>query len=331
MNNGGEMKKKSIWIAIISIIVVISVVAIIFVVKGSKTNSVGMEEGVSTESENKVPVVIEFTYYEDYWQKYDLTNAVYKTQAEYETAVRSYIDQIATLVNRPDWYQRFEGIDTINIVLKINDADDGISPGLIGYSKNNKKTTLICDLNFSNTMFKHNRSQLVHALTDLVVSRSQANIFSMLEQGFCEYIQSDLGMGNGSSIYGLDIHNYVKEFTKKNGEDAALNSRMSQIRDSVGDISKYNTYGGSAKNRFEYNYVIVCNNSFVDYLVKTYGIEGVMKMLEGYDESIYYLLNQNGLSGLVSDWEQFVETYPSKLPWDEIDAQITELKSTYGY
>jgi len=327
------MKKKSILIVIVSfiIIVVIGIVTTVLIMKEAKTKSANTAKDISAESETKAGFTVEFSYYEDYWQKYDLTNAVYKTQTEYENAVRSYLDQIAILLNKKDWYQKYAEIKTIYLGLKISDSDNGNNPGMVMYTRNYNNTVLTIDLNFSNTMFKHNRSQLVHALADLVVSRSQANIFSMLEQGFCEYIQSDLGMGNGSSIYGLDIHNYVKEFTKKNGEDAALNSRMSQIRDSVGDISKYNTYGGSAKNRFEYNYVIVCNNSFVDYLVKTYGIEGVMKMLEGYDESIYYLLNQNGLSGLVSDWEQFVETYPSKLSWDEIDAQITELKSTYGY
>ena len=79
------------------------------------------------------------------------------------------------------------------------------------------------------------------------------------------------------------------------------------------------------------NYSIECCSSFVDYLVQTYGIANVMKMVEGYDESIYYLFNPNGLNGVVSDWQQFLANYQCKMTWDEMSAFITEFKSTHGY
>ena len=170
--SGGEMKKKSYLIVIISIFVVIAIIATVLIVIGNRTKSAGTEEGVGTESETKPGFEIEFTYSEDYWKIYDLTNAVYKTQTEYEDAVRSYIDQIATLLNKPDWNKNYKGMDKLYIALDINDADDGVSQGTVEFSQNYLKTAYTCDLHLSNTMFKHNRSQLVHVLTKLIITKN---------------------------------------------------------------------------------------------------------------------------------------------------------------
>ncbi|SEW41861.1 hypothetical protein [[Clostridium] fimetarium] len=327
------MRKKSILIAVIAVIVVIAIIATVIVIKDNKAKSAETEENIRAESETKTKtgINIEFTYYEDYWQTYDLKNAVYKTQAEYETAVRNYINQIASLLNKQDWYQQYEGIDTIFIGLKVADSDDAPNLEGITFSKNISKTIVTCDLYMNNTMFRHNRSQLIHLLTQLVTTKT-TNTMTMadgrtnaLEHGFYEYVQSYLGMGIGSLNYGIDVHNYLNELTKKYEQDTIKNVTMSKIRDNVGEISKYLTY-------HSYNeYFILSNYSFVDYMVNTYGIESVMKMMDAYDESIYYMFNQNGLSGMLSDWKLFLEKYPSKMTLDEINAQIAEIKSTHGY
>jgi len=56
-----------------------------------------------------------------------------------------------------------------------------------------------------------------------------------------------------------------------------------------------------------------------------------MDLVNGYDDSIYSLFNQNGIEGLISDWQQFLTTYPCKMTWDEMNAFIIEFKSTHGY
>ena len=89
---GEKMKKKSIFMVIIAAIVVVAIIVTVIVIKDDKKRLAENEKNNHTESETKAVVPIQFTYYEDYWKKYDLTNAVYKTQAEYETAVRNYID-----------------------------------------------------------------------------------------------------------------------------------------------------------------------------------------------------------------------------------------------
>ena len=331
------MKKKSVLMVVIAIIVVIAVIASVIVIKDYKAKSAETEENNRTESETKTKtgVNIEFSYYEDYWQTYDLKNAVYKTQAEYETAVRNYINQIASLLNKPDWYQQYTGIDTIFIGLIVSDSDDVPNQGGTNCTKNISKTTMTCDLHMSNTMFQHNRSQLIHLLTRLVTTKTINNLVyvrtNALEQGFFEYVQNYLGMGIGSINYGIDVHNYLNELTKKYEQSMVSNVNMSKIRDNVGEISKYLTYAGTVKDYSNNNYFILSNYSFVDYLVNTYGIESVTKMVDAHDESIYYMFNQNGLAGLLSDWNLFLEKYPSKMTLDEINAQIAEIKSTHGY
>jgi len=331
------MKKKSIFTVIIAVIVVVAIVVTVIIIKEDKRRSAETEENNRIESEAKAVIPIRFTYYEDYWKKYDLKNAVYKTQAEYETAVRNYIDQIAILLNKQDWYKKYTGIDTIYIGLVINDTDDVPNQGNLIFSRNNSKTAVTCDMNMSNTMFQHNRTQLIQLLTQLVTKKvtNTNNIVDVrtngLEEGFYWYIQNYLGMGTGSLNYGLDIHNYLIELNKKYEQATTKINIMSIIREHVGEISDNLTFPSMMSDYFFNNYWILCNYSFVDYLVKTYGIENVMIMMDGYDESVYNLFNQNGLSGLLSDWKLFLEKYPTKMTGDEIDAYMTEFNRAHGY
>jgi len=312
-----------------------AIIATILIMKEYKTKAT--EKNISTEDHAKVGISIEFTYFEDYWKKYDLTNAVYKTQEEYENAVRNYINEIATLLNKQDWYEKYTGMNTLCLELHINDLDDGSAQGGISsYKESKKQSTFTYDLNLSSIMFKNNRSQLVHALSDLVITKKQG-ISSVIEEGLAEYIQNNLGMGVASVNYGIDIHNYLIEYAKVN-ENANLNKILfDYIKNNVGVTShgSGNSNMISASESFDYKiineYKSLCNDSFVDYLVQTYGLESVVNIIDGYDNSIYYLYNQNGLSGLVADWKQFLENYNCKMTWDEIDARITELKNTQGY
>lgn len=321
--------KKLFRTILFVLIVIITIIVITFIIKEYKVKSEKTDENITTESETKSEIPIEFSYKENYWEKYDLTNAVYKTQAEYETTVLNYIDQITKILNKQDWYEQYPNNKIIYIQLNINDIDEGISEGRVSFTKNYSQS-ITFNLDMSNTMFKHNRSQLVHALTELIITGTEGYTNSM-EEGIGEYVQNQLGMGIASYNYGLDIHNFLIEFTKKYEEDDNSKSAMSAIRARVGTMSHNIRYSATPKNHISHDYWILCSYSFVDYLAQTYGIDSVMKMIEGYDESIYFLYNENGLSGLLSDWNQFLENYPCKITWDEIDEQITELESTHGY
>jgi len=329
-------QKIVILIAVMAVIVVIAIIAGVLIMKEYKTKST--EKSISTESQIWTGIPIKFTYFEDYWKKYDLTNAVYKTQEEYENAVRNYINEIAILLNRQNWYEQYTGMDTLCLELHISDLDDESTEGTISsYKESLKQSICTYDLNLSNTMFKNNRSQLVQAVAHLIITRAHG-VSSDMEEGLAEYIQDNLGMGIASINYGVDIHNYLIEYTKLKEKDANLMYLMGLIKDHVGKISHIITPPSSGSVSFNFpvedisvKYNILCKHSFIDYLVQKYGIESVMKIIDGYDDSIYNLYNQNGLGGLIADWKLFLENYSCKMTWDEIDTHITELKKTHDY
>lgn len=326
-----NFNKKKLYIGgiLFVVIMVMCIITMVFLMKKSDIKSEKTEVNLTTESESKSDLPIKLYYHENYWEKYDLTNAVYKTQAEYESAVINYIDQITKLLNKQDWFKKYQNNEDISIELDVIDQDDGINEGKVSCRKD--YNSFYFTIGMSNTMFKHNRSQLVHALTELIITKTQG-YSSSIEDGIGEYVQNSLGMGIASYNYGLDIHNYLIEYTKKYEEDGNAKAVMSHIRDCVGTISQgKNRNPYSLNNHYSHDYSILCSYSFVDYLVQMYGIDSVMKMIDGYDESIYFLYNENGINGLVSDWKQFLENYPCKMTWDEMDAHITELKSKYAY
>ena len=333
-----EKNKKIHIVGILgAIIVVIAIITGVLIIKEYKAQAT--EKSISADNEKKSEISIKFTYYEDYWNKYDLTNAVYKTQDEYENAVLNYIDEIANLLNKQDWYAQYTGMNTLCLELHIDDLDDGSTQGTISsYKESLEQSTCTYDLNLSNTMFKHNTSQLAQTMVALVITNTHG-VLSDMERGFSEYIENKLGVGNTSVNYGLDIHNYLISYTKLNEKYANNKISMNRMKDKVGELS-HDKIAVSAKNIGNayvpedemYNaYKVLCNYSFVDYLVQTYGIECVMKIIYGNDESIYNLYNQSGLSGLIVEWKLFLENYNCKMTWVEIDAYITQLKGAQGY
>jgi len=447
-------KKRLIGVIIFAAIVIISLVAIALITNAKKVISTESDPRIGEASTNAddtktaCGIKIKFFYDDKYWEKYDLTNAVYKTQDEYETAVCNYIDEIATLLNKQDWYEQNKGKDTLYIDLVIagkerygatkqylEDYDDTMP--ISSYTERLADYTPkanVYTMNFNSAMFDHNIVPIVHQLTNLITYNKvdkRSSFSSYLNIGFGEYVQNYLGMGNSSCNHGLDIHNYVIEHEKIYENDPTISASIkakglfrrgltggipvgssggtpvapsegSTVRSSEGSTvrssegSTVRSSEGSTVRSSEgstvtssqgsivitssggstvtlpngvavtipngvtvtssetlpnsvtvtssggaavmltpsvdsKNFSIECCSSFVDYLVRTYGLANVVKMVGGYDDSIYYLFNQNGLDGLISDWQQFLANYHCKMTWDEINAFITEFKSTHGY
>jgi len=318
-------KMKIIGATLIVAIAIIAVIATVLIIKKSKINTTKSIAEISTEIGNvNSELSLKFIYQENYWEIYDLTNAEFKTQAEFEDAVHNYIEQIATLLGRKDWYKQFAN-NTISIYLVIDESIDGGRISFLNTGSNNVKITL------DGTIFQHGSSSLVHELTHLVTYNKSvgAPSFSIsLSEGIANYMFYYLGKGNTSTVsYGLDIHNFLKEYTQKYEGDATKNIQMSEVRDNMGKSTKRYSCGDT----FTLGYWYRCSYSFVDYLVKTYGMENTMVMVRSQDESIYYLFNEKGLDGMVSDWKQFLENYTGKMTLDEINSYVLEWNKTHNY
>jgi len=359
IENSLKKKKRRIGVIAIATIVIISIITIALITHGQKfvltdsKSNIGATSTSSTKSSNDKTacgIKIKFLYKEKYWEKYDLTNAVYKTQDDYETAVCNYIDEIAKLLNKQDWYKQDKDKDTLYLKLVIVGKDYYAHPETNSRKEEYDDTMPIYDygssladytptsyvytMTFNSAMFDHNIVPLVHQLTHLITYNQidkRTSFSDSLSIGLGEYVQKSLGMGIDSCNHGLDIHNYVIEHKKiyeNNPSDNSFLEYMNRFLIGGSDFYAGAYSSGTVSAR---NYSIECCSSFVDYLVQTYGLTNVMKMVEGYDESIYYLFNPNGLSGVVSDWQQFLANYPCKMTWDEMSAFITGFKSTHGY
>ncbi|SEV86804.1 hypothetical protein [[Clostridium] fimetarium] len=360
MRNILKKKKQLIGVILIAVILIISIIAIIVTLNGEKVISTESKSDISTESTTESATVtnsvqdkiacgfkIKFLYEEKYWEKYDLTNAVYKTQGAFEDAVCKYIDEIAKLLNKQDWCQQIKGKDTIYIKLVVHGKEyyekytklqyleefEETMPGAnYGGLREYTPKAYIYEMTLSSAMFEHNIVPIVHALTDLITykkdSAKSGSYSGPLRTGLNEYMQNFLGMGINSCNYGLDIHNYVIEHSKMFENNPKLKSNIG----TKGLFWYGFTYGSYTTSSLDLtNFGVGCSNSFVTYLVQTYGLENVMKMVDGYDDSIYYLFNQNGIEGLISDWQQFLDNYNCKMTWDEMNAYMTEFRNTHGY
>jgi len=186
-------------------------------------------------------------------------------------------------------------------------------------------------------MFDHNIIPLVHELTALItankdntnnMNQASSTYSYSLKIGLNEYVQNYLGMGAASCNHGLDIQNYLIEQEKIYENDPQILSYI-KTKGLFWRGITYRSFGTSSLDSS--NFGVECCSSFVAYLVQSYGIENVVKMVEGYDDSIYYLYNQNGIEGLISDWQQFLSKYPCKMTMDEMNAAINAFRSTHGY
>lgn len=324
-DNTFKLSKLKIIMGILVVAVaIITVIVAGFKIKNSKINISESVAEISTESsDTEAELSIEFSYGDDYWEKNDLTNAVYKTQVEFEDAVCNYIKQITILLGREDWYKQY-GNSTIKIYV-VFDKNSSLSGKMTPPNTLNKRFTLT----FDNAMFDHNCLPLVHELTHLVTYSKSivAPSFAIsLSEGVAEYDGNYFLNGSTSTVnYGLDVNNVLIAYAKHYENDSEKNSKMNEVFNSIGTASKV-----YPDEEYRY-YLLLCGSSFVDYLVRTYGIDDTMVMINGNDESVYYLFHDDGLSGLVSDWRQFLENYSCQMTWDEIRNSRLEWLVAHSY
>jgi len=133
---GNSKRKKFIIVGecFLAVILVIAITVTLILIKKNNSketddaniSTVSAINPASTElSKNDVKseFSIKFLYPEDYWAKYDLKYAAYKTKADYETAVLKYIDQITTLLGKKDWYKQYADNDnSISLKLLISET-----------------------------------------------------------------------------------------------------------------------------------------------------------------------------------------------------------------
>lgn len=278
----------------------------------------------SSQSERK-QIHYKFLYDEEYWEKYDLTNAIFKTKEDYEEAVVNYIEEIAELYHMEDWYEQYtKNKDTFYIRLSIEDMPYGGRSDIpVDYTMN----SLIVRIIFTDSMFTQNYAPLVHELTHIVTTDKDKDISSFsrsLTEGICEYAGSKIGDVDSAKL-GIDVHTLYKYCMNACiNQEIYTKEEVDNIIAMVGEecvdypVSVAENIGGTW---------ILCSHSFVDYLINTYGMDEMLKILRAEDENIYYNYNVDGLTGLKLEWQNFLEDYEPVLSDEEIE---NYLKNPYS-
>lgn len=68
--------------------------------------------------------------------------------------------------------------------------------------------------------------------------------------------------------------------------------------------------------------------SFTKYLIETYGIDTVITIINGEDESIYNAYHEDGLTGMIKDWIAFVDSHESNISEEAIASYMSRYFDT---
>ena len=223
---------------------------------------------VSYGKENNLKVI--FQYKMDYWNVFDLQNGSMESREVLEDTCLRYMEEIEELLGISDWWERVNpGADTLVINLVIC---EGKTWARLPYPGLPKEVETMIQLNASTISNPDWDGGLASMLTGIMIGDSFSPV---LANGLCGYAQKQIGT------------DFVKEL--------GLNSQ--EIYEICVNDS-WERYGLSQAN---YNALYV--TYFVEYLIETYGIEQVMKLvMEGVSEESWEQILGKSFKELQQDW-----------------------------
>lgn len=223
---------------------------------------------VSYGKENNLKVI--FQYKMDYWNVFDLQNGSMESREVLEDTCLRYMEEIEELLGFGYWWKRVNpGADTLVINLVIC---EGKTWARLPYPGLPKEVETMIQLNASTISNPDWDGGLASMLTGIMIGDSFSPV---LANGLCGYAQKQIGT------------DFVKEL--------GLNSQ--EIYEMCVNDS-WERYGLSQAN---YNALYV--TYFVEYLIETYGIEQVMKLvMEGVSEESWEQILGKSFKELQQDW-----------------------------
>ena len=223
---------------------------------------------VSYGKENNLKVI--FQYKMDYWNVFDLQNGSMESREVLEDTCLRYMEEIEELLGISDWWERVNpNADTLVINLVISEGRARVS---LPYQGLPKELETMLQLKASAISNPNSDGGLACMLTWIMIGDSFSPV---LANGLCGYAQKQIGT------------DFVKEL--------GLNSQ--EIYEMCVNDS-WERYGLSQAN---YNALYV--TYFVEYLIETYGIEQVMKLvMEGVSEESWEQILGKSFKELQQDW-----------------------------
>lgn len=253
-----------------------------------------------------------FHYAADYWNHYDFENSFIPTQTDYETLVAAYIPQIETLLNAQDWYTAIDAdADTVFVNLEMGGTPHSI---VTSPTKGADKTIEFSILLSFNQIKSPADRALPHELTHSVLGTTCFS--NSLEEGICDYTAARIGTGYSDFFeeYDIDVINFYTYDVRVALENVYDAQKGSEMLDSIGRAGGYTYSIQTQDGALWYE----CSQSFVEYMVKNYGIDKTMQLIrEGKDETDYEKYLGISFEKLKDEWTAYVKNCEPQYTIDE--------------
>ena len=253
-----------------------------------------------------------FHYAHDYWNYYDFSKSFIPTQNDFETLAAAYIPQIETLLGAQDWYTAIDAeADTVLINLEMG----GTPHSMVWSPAKGADGTIEFSILLSFNQIKSPGDRaLAHELTHSILGRSCFS--NSLEEGICDYTAARIGV-NYSAFFaenGIDIMDFYTYDIKAALEKIYDMEKGSEILDSIGRAGGYPYSLQTQDGAMWYE----CSQSFVEYLVKNYGMDKTMQLIrEGKDEADYQICLGISYEEVKEAWTAYVKNCKPQYTMEE--------------
>ena len=225
----------------------------------------------------------------------------FQSKEDFIGAVEYYIKAISEFVSRENWfdyYNRYGSICRIEILMT-----DGISRVTVS---NVYRVTVYLRQAF----FEYDLAPIAHEIAHVVIpwrNRSRS-----LSEGLASYLQDRFGKNPTIFNWGIDPHTIA-------------NLYMNNASEAFGTHS---VYADGALRPLFYN----MSNSFVTYLIDTFGIANFMSVFES-DNLIdaYYIYFGKPFEDIREDWLGFLESYQDLMTLEEYSNYLVELFTRHNF
>ncbi|MDR2933189.1 MAG: hypothetical protein LBV27_08800, partial [Oscillospiraceae bacterium] len=231
------------------------------------------------------------------WDKLDLTYCRFKTPEAFIAEADGYFDDIGAYIYGDDWAEKGRDI-------KVDIQFDSSISRILSKSL----------INIQIDWFQRGLEPMAHEVTYSILFNTgiYINKFNLsLSEGFANYCQNMVSDVENMFGYDTDIHACAKIYL-----DSDLSPAFDQVGVAGSDLA---SQFDSVYRRFHYNY----SQSFVAYLIETYGKDKFMKLISFVTMDVQYReIYGKGLKELKEDWVAFLRAYETDLDAEKLVAQM---------
>ena len=274
---------------------------------GAPTTTIETEGVIDTVNE----FAISFAYPEGMWNNLDLTYSTYKNQGEFEEQALSHISTIEKTLGIANWYEKYgTNLTGCKMTFKIVDtASEGIG-GNAQWPTTDGGHGICSTIKLDKMMVRCGIDGLPHELTHVLCGNSFSR---SLDEGLADYMCRVCVGQTPVTGQVSDVNDWLKGYYEKmmaekmTGDKFAEYEQLEQeSMNMVGNKGKEYPYGTGSKSQLWFAY----SESFVEYLIETYGPDKVMNLyLYGTDNEDYKKLDSKGYDGILTDWKEYYNNY----------------------